>query len=89
MVYLVTYDLHKPAQNYEGLYNAIKSYGSWAKPVESVWLIDTNQNANQIYERLKPYIDKDDRILVTETGRDRSGWLSSEIWNWLNGRKAA
>lgn len=89
MVYLITYDLNRPGQNYESLYKAIKSYGSWAKPLESTWLIDTREKANQISDRLRPHIDKNDSLLVTEIGNDRAGWLSKEIWNWLDGRKAA
>ena len=89
MIYLISYDLRKPGQDYKDLHNAIKSYGNWAKPLESVWLIDTNQRAAQIYDRLRPHIDDNDYLLVIETGRDRQGWLSKDIWNWLDGRKAA
>lgn len=89
MVYLVTYDLNRPGQNYQSLYDAIESYGSWAKPVESVWLVDTHKSAEQIYNGLRQHIDENDSILVVETGRDRAGWLPKEVWDWLRIRKAA
>ncbi len=89
MVYLISYDLRKPGRDYKNLHDAIKTCGNWAKPLESVWLIDTTQKAQQIYDRIRPHIDENDFLLVTEIGRDRQGWLSQEIWDWLNGRKAA
>lgn len=89
MVYLITYDLNKPGQNYESLYKAIKSYGSWAKPAESTWLIDTRERASQISDRLRPHIDENDSLFITDIGRDQAGWLPKDIWNWLKGRKAA
>ena len=89
MVYLISYDLRRPGQDYKTLHDAIKAYGNWAKPLESLWLIDTAQSAQQIYDRLRPHMDDNDSLLITSIGRDRQGWLSQEIWNWLNGRMAA
>lgn len=89
MVYLISYDLRRPGQSYTSLYDSIKKMGQWTKPLESVWLVDTNLHAQSISERLMPHIDQNDSLLVAELGRDRQGWLSRDVWNWLNGRAAA
>jgi len=47
--YLVTYDLNQPQQEYEDLYDAIKSYSSYVHAMDSVWFIDTTDNASDPY----------------------------------------
>ena len=37
--YIVSYDLMAPHKDYSGLISAIKSYGTYAKVLESCWLI--------------------------------------------------
>ena len=86
MVYLITYDLHRPGQNYTGLHLALKGLGEWAHPLESVWLVNSSLSATDIYNRLAPEIDKNDNILVTAMGRDHQGWLPAWAWTWINSR---
>lgn len=40
-LYNIDYDLRNPGRNYEPLYDAIKSYGQWAHPLDSMWIIET------------------------------------------------
>ncbi len=85
MVYLVTYDLNKPGQNYDKLYEAIKELGAWWHYLRSVWLVDTNWSSNDIRNKLRPYIvDDTDYLLVIHVQRDYSGWLPKDAWEWLN-----
>lgn len=83
MVYLITYDLKKPGQNYNELYEAIKSLGSWWHYLESTWLVDTSLIAPRISEKLNPKIDKNDRLLVIKVTSDYSGWLTNDAWDWI------
>lgn len=87
-LYLITYDLKKPGQNYSELYEAIKSLGDWQHPLESSWLVRVNDKirAQDIYNRLRPKIDDNDRIFITEipSENNRQGWLSKTFWTWLN-----
>jgi len=39
MVYLITYDLNAEGQDYNLLYEKIKSLGEWFHPLESVWFL--------------------------------------------------
>lgn len=82
-VYQINYDLRNQ-RNYATLIKKIKSYGTWAKPLESCWIIATSQSASQIRDTLAAVMDKDDGLLVTQlTGEAAWTNLSSEIAKWL------
>lgn len=85
MIIQINYDLNKAGQNYEGLINKIKAIAnSWAKPCESCWLIATNKSTAEVYEALRPYIDSNDRLLVSRFSKDHVGWLHADVVAWLN-----
>jgi hypothetical protein len=63
-IYLVTYDLRKPGQNYDALYDALKSY-PYCHDLESVWFIQSNRNSGDIRDHLKGFIDANDRLFVS------------------------
>lgn len=65
--YIITYDLRKN-RDYEALYNAIKSYGTWAKITQSSWAIVTSQTSIQIRDFLISHMDEDDRLFVSKYG---------------------
>ena len=56
-IYSINYDLKKPDRDYEGLYDAIKGCGAWWHYLGSTWLVDTNLDANGIWERVKGHVD--------------------------------
>lgn len=85
MVYLITYDLNKPGQNYNSLYEAIKKIGRWWHHLDSNWLVETNNNsASQISDILRKEIDKNDNLLVIRVTRDYAGWLPKKAWDWID-----
>lgn len=86
MIYAINYDLKRPGQKYDALYDAIKSCGVWWHYLGSTWLVDTNLSAEGIWNRLAPAIDKDDRVLVIGVTKDKQGWLPQEAWAWINAR---
>lgn len=89
-IYLITYDLKKPGQQYEALHEKIKNLGSsWWHYLESTWLVDTTLDAAGIWKRLEPVFDKNDRALIVSYGEDHQGWLPQEAWDWINQRRAA
>lgn len=88
MIYLITYDLRMPGREYSPLYDAIKNYNDWQHPLESVWFIHTDQNANDIYSQLRGKIDTHDRLLVIRVDNDdKQGWLAKTFWLWLNNKQ--
>lgn len=85
MNYLVSYDLNTPGKNYSGVYDAIKnaSTGTWCKPLESVYIIQSNLTAQEIYNRVNVYLDSSDCILVIEV-INRSYWrLTKNVSDYL------
>jgi hypothetical protein len=86
-VYQISYTLRKQ-RNYSGLYKRIHSYGTYCHPLESSWLIVTNQSAMQIRDFLIQAMDPDDSLLITrlqgeavweELGEKLSQWLKKQL----------
>lgn len=89
MVYCISYDLKRPGQSYPKLYEAIKGLGDWWHYLDSTWLVDAGLTASQIFERLKPHVDANDRILIAAVQADYSGWLEEEAWQWIRTHRLA
>lgn len=86
-VYQIDYDLRN-SRNYEALYERIKTY-KHCRPLESTWVISTEQSAAQIRDYLKSAIDADDGLLVTRlTGE--AAWFNvkqpQDLKNFLENR---
>lgn len=63
---VIEYDLRNPGRNYDALYEAIKSYGTWAHLTESTWFVKTAETCVQIRDRLLSVMDSNDRLFVGE-----------------------
>lgn len=85
MIILISYDLKTPGQNYDELYNKIKSFPGWCHAMDSLWFIKTNESVQTCYARLKTCIDDNDYLfLVDITGQTRQGWMKQDVWDWFN-----
>jgi len=86
-VYQINYDLRKN-RDYTSLFNKIESYGTWARPLESCWIIATNQSAAQVRDALASVMDSDDGLLVTRLSGE-AAWRrldddeKNAMSNWL------
>ena len=84
--YIITYDL-KNSRNYNELYEAIKSYGTWAHINESTWAIVTDQSATEIRDQLKNHLEIDDIIFIIRSDTEaawtnvlcRNEWLKENL----------
>jgi len=83
MIYAINYDLNKKGQNYSGLYDAIKKLGVWWHYLDSLWLVDTTKNADEIVNAIKPHFDANDSLLVMKLSKDRQGLLTEKAWDWI------
>lgn len=63
---IITYDLCNPGQNYDKLYEKIKSYGVWAHICESTWFISTSDSCVTVRDNLNSTLDNNDRLFVAE-----------------------
>ena len=61
---IIEYDLRKPGRDYDALYEAIKSYGTWAHVTESTWFIKTDDSCVQVRDKLMQAMDSNDRLFV-------------------------
>jgi hypothetical protein len=85
MILSISYELKKPGQDYNNLYDTIKSASSWCHPLTSHWFIRTEQSVQTWYEKLHKVMDENDYLFIVDiTGQSRQGWLSQKVWDWLN-----
>lgn len=82
--YVVAYDLVSPGQDYDSLYNQIKSYKSWCHPMESTWFIVSDKSATKIRSEIRAEMDSNDKLFVGKVTRE-AAWrnLSEKASNWL------
>lgn len=85
-VYLITYDLKSPGQDYAALYKAIKSLGDNRHDLESVWFVDTTLSAERIQYAIRPSMDKNDTLFITKVSSGYYGHASQELWTWLSSK---
>jgi hypothetical protein len=84
-VYLISYDLIPPGQKYNRVHTTIKSYGTWAKPLESTWFVKSNENVQDVRGKVLNVLDANDKLLVVEVTRNASAYgLPDEVWKWMN-----
>lgn len=80
--YILSYDLRKE-RDYNSLYDAIRSYGTWAKITESCWAVVTDKSAVDVRDHLLTTMDSDDRLFVVKSGVE-AAWQNAICKNeWL------
>jgi hypothetical protein len=91
MVLIVSYDLHAPGRDYEGIAELLKSARSWAHPQGSVWFLDTSRDAAWWRDELKKCGDSNDEYFVARLHQNWAGfntdgdvvaWLKSSARTW-------
>ena len=83
-VYCVSYDLLAPGKSYDALIAEITNSPSWAKPLKSLFLVETNESPEQLYNRLRPKMDANDLILIVRVCRDYYGFFNKEVIEWID-----
>lgn len=64
--YIISYDLIEGG-DYEGIFKAIKDYGTWAHITESTWAIVTEDDHVKIRDNLGKYVPDKGRIFVVKS----------------------
>jgi hypothetical protein len=81
--YVVDYDLRKPGQTYEALFEKLKGY-TWCHQLKSSWLIVTNKTAEQLRNDLQTVMDANDFIFVAKvSGGDWAARNTADVNAWL------
>lgn len=84
-VYLVTYDLKKPGQEYTKLYEKIKAH-PWAKLSESSYCIETAESALTVLESVRSVLDKNDTVYVIPLHSPYAGFGLKDVNDWLDSK---
>ncbi len=81
-VFLVTYDLNKPVQQYEKFYGVLKRF-AWAKLSESCYAISTNETPATLLQMFRQYLDANDTIYIIALTYPYIGFGPPEVNDWL------
>lgn len=85
MLFVVSYTLNPARVNKPLSDELMRSAGGWMHYFDNSWLIATNENENQVYERIKPFFLNSDLFLIIEIKFSSKyyGWLPKEGWDWI------
>lgn len=85
--YAVSYDLIGPNRNYEQIHKAIRNLDCFAYVHESLFIVQSYMNAQELFDVLIKSLDSNDKLLVIELGKNAS-WigLSDDLGNWLKSK---
>ena len=82
--YIISYWLKDCSKNYFPFYDAIKkNYPKYQHPLEESWLVQTDDSAQEIFEKIRPFLPETDCIFVAEITDNYAGWMFKSIWAWL------
>jgi hypothetical protein len=84
-VFTVNYDLASfGTPNYAGLTAELQRSPGWLHYLKSNYLIATRESAQELYNRIAPYLRRIDHVLVIEVTADYTGWLTPRCWQWIS-----
>lgn len=83
-IFMISYDLNQPGQNYPKVRETIESFGVWCHYLESTYLIKTSSSIETVNQAIAKHLDSSDRIIVCKIDKPIHGWLSDEQWQWIN-----
>ena len=78
-LYLVSYDLDKPGQDYPDLIKRLEEFGA-KRILYSEWFLSHTATAAQLRDDLLRFLDNNDRILVCEL-KNSAAWKNLMINN--------
>lgn len=68
--------------------NLLTGCGDWLRFSGTVWLLDTNKSAEQVFQVLGTFLKKDDSELIVRADlNDFSGWCQKWVNDWLQTKK--
>jgi len=84
MLHLISYNIRENRDT-NAFYNAIQNSGIWWHYFETTWIVRSDENSNQIYERLSPFVGTtvEYLLIVKIDPNDEQGWLPQEAWDWI------
>lgn len=85
--YLISYDLGTPETytDYVVLGEYLRTFPQWARPLQSVWFIQTSLTAGQLRDAINLKLDNNDKLLVIEVkpGSWGTSRISKTVTDWM------
>ncbi len=82
---LIAYDLNGE-KSYEELIATIKNVGAWWHHLDSTWIVRADVTAKEVRDRLRPFLDTDDELLVVDVSGRARAWkgFNKRGSDWLH-----
>lgn len=81
-VFIVTYDLNKETVRPK-IVDEIKKSDGWAKLSESSYAVSTGETPHEVYQRMLPFLDKNDSLFVITLSEPYYGQGTQDVIDWL------
>lgn len=79
-VYLVTFE--SPTQNYDRYQELVKRFDTM-RLSDTAWAVQTDKNADDLYQELEPLLEKDDHAYIITLGKPWIGYGYEAMNDWL------
>ncbi|SFH86682.1 hypothetical protein [Modicisalibacter xianhensis] len=80
-IYSIAYDLFQP-QEYQAFYECLEAFPH-VHVMDSLWLVQANEEAGALRDRLMPLISGGDALFVSRVSQDWAG-AGTQCGEWLN-----
>lgn len=84
MIYIVSYDLSEPGQNYDALIEKIKESDAWARLGGSSYLVESTKDAKELRDEYKTLLDSNDKLYVGKVEAP-AAWtgMPTDVSTWI------
>lgn len=82
-IYIVSYDLNQPGQDYGSLIKAIESFKGYKPLLKSTWAVCHSGTAKDVFNFLSSYVDDTDRLFISVLTENACWRLDQEKMSWL------
>ena len=81
----ISYDLNTPGQDYQKVFEVIKSLGNWAKVQKSFWYVNSKYSATQAVDIVWKSMDKNDSLIVVDATNKNASWqnIDNEVSEYI------
>ena len=82
-VYVISYSFLEKKGDYTALYQELSSFESWWHKLDNTWLVYSELDSKQIYQKLSRLLDNNIYLIINEVNSNCYGWLPPSGWEWL------
>ena len=83
MIYMISYELHAPANNESDVEAAIDSLGICRKLLYNTYVVKSSMGTFGIQSIVTRPLDSRDRMVISQVNKPVAGCLTEEEWSWI------